>query len=82
MKKLAVVPGVASLGLTEAPAKRSRTCRGLKTADFRRLLSDLKRGPANEREFLRKLLKRAAAAKASTSFPVANLPNSDHAANP
>lgn len=82
MTKLAVVPGVPSLGSTEAPARRARSCRGLKSADFRRLLSDLKRRPANEREFLRKLLKRAAAAKASIDFPVANLPNSDHAANP
>lgn len=82
MTKLRVLPGNATSGPQILSDSRSRTRFGLKTADFRRLLSDLKRRPLNEREFLRKLLKRAVAAKASKEFPATNLTIPDHAASP
>lgn len=82
MTKLYVLPGNASPRLEVTPEHPSRTRRGLKTADFRRLLSDLKRRPLNEREFLRKLLKRAVAAQASKEFPATNPTFPDHAVSP
>jgi hypothetical protein len=82
MTKLRVLPGNATSGPQIQPENHLRPRHGLKTADFRRLLSDLKRRPLNEREFLRKLLKRAAAAKASKEFPATNLTIPDHAASP
>jgi hypothetical protein len=41
------------------------------TADFRKLLSEMRQRPASQRAFLRKLLKRAAANGVITDFPVA-----------
>lgn len=45
--------------------KRSRT-----TDDYRRLLCELRQRPSSEREFLRRLLKRAAANGVPIEFPV------------
>ena len=82
MINLFALPGGANPGLPEPSANRSQSCRVSKTTDFRRLLSDLKRRSPSERDFLRKLLKRAATAKASTNFPATILAIPDHAANP
>jgi hypothetical protein len=53
-----------------APDKFSKRNRhGLSTADFRRILSDLKLRAPSERAFLRKLLTRALATGGPTQFP-------------
>jgi len=59
-----------SLPAPDPFSKRNR--HGLSTADFRRMLCDLKSRPASQRAFLRKLLVRALATSVSTGLPVTN----------
>jgi hypothetical protein len=47
-----------------------RNALGLSTADFRRILCDLKHRPPTQRVFLRRLLRRAIANGQSNGFPV------------
>jgi hypothetical protein len=59
--------------LLEQCTKPQPTLRGWTTDDCRRLLTDLKLRPPTQRDFLRKLLQRAAATRASINFPVTSL---------
>jgi hypothetical protein len=52
----------------EAP--RGRATRGKTTADFRRLLCEMRLRPPSQRAFLRKFLKRAAVTGVPIAFPV------------
>jgi len=49
---------------------QKRNALGLSTADFRRILCDLKHRPPTQRAFLRKLLRCAIANGAPNGFPV------------
>jgi hypothetical protein len=50
--------------------RKKRNAQGLSTADFRRVLTDLKHRPPTQRVFLRKLLSRAIANGTPNGFPV------------
>jgi len=54
-------------GLPER-AKRA----AFRTSDYRKLLSDMRMRPPSQKEFLKKLLKRAALSSAAHEFPAAN----------
>ena len=56
--------------LPEPDMRGKRNAHGLSTADFRRLLSELRLRPPSQRAFLRKLLSRALATGAPINFPV------------
>lgn len=53
--------------LSSQPSRHSRTTT---TADFRRLLSEMRLRPASQRAFLRRLLKHAAITGVPIAFPV------------
>jgi len=73
MANVIVIPAAK----TTQNSQPKRACNGREdmrlssTADYRRLLSDLKLRPASQRAFLRKLLRRAAMNSALYDFPVA-----------
>ena len=52
----------------QAPPKHS----GLRTADYRRLLSDMRMRPLSQHAFLKRLLKRAVLTGQGHEFPVTN----------
>jgi hypothetical protein len=56
--------------LPKLVAGPKRNALGLSTADFRRILCDLKHRPPTQRVFLRKLLRRAIANGRANGFPV------------
>jgi hypothetical protein len=70
MAKLIAFCGTDCLSLPEQEKNKKRNPQGLTTADFRRLLSEMRRRPPSERAFLRKLLKRAIASGDPVNFPV------------
>jgi hypothetical protein len=52
------------------PTRINRTA--FRTADYRKMLSEMRMRPPSQRAFLKKLLKRAALAGVSYEFPVTN----------
>jgi len=58
------------LFLAAAEKHKKQNSQGVTTADFRHLLSELKRRPPSHRDFLRKLFSCAIANGAPTQFPV------------
>lgn len=70
MSKLIPVSSTGCLSLPEPDENKKRNLQGLSTADFRRLLTELRHRPPSQRAFLRKLLKRAIASGAPVHFPV------------
>jgi len=72
MTKVIVISGTDCLSLPEQEKNKKRNFQGLSTADFRRLLCELRLRPPSQRAFLRKLLRRALTTGALTDFPVTN----------
>jgi hypothetical protein len=72
MPKVIALSRTDSFSLPLLDRQTKRKTHGLSTADFRRLLSELKSRPPSQRAFLRKLLSRAIANGAPTRFPVTN----------
>ena len=55
----------------EEVSSAKRVAHGKSTTDFRRLLSEMRMRPANQRAILRRMLKRAAMNGVLMTFPVA-----------
>ena len=72
MSKVIAFSGADRLSSPEQAKNRKRNPQGLTTADYRRLLSELKLRPPTQRAFLRKLLNRSLATVAAKQFPVTN----------
>jgi hypothetical protein len=72
MSKVITFRGTDCLSLPVPDMRTRRNAQGLSTADFRRLLSELKHRPPSQRAFLRKLLSRAIATRAPIGFPAVN----------
>jgi hypothetical protein len=72
MSKVIMLDEMDCLVLPAPDIRKKRNSQGLSTADFRRLLSELKQRPPSQRAFLRRLLRRAIANGAPTQFPVTN----------
>ena len=71
MGKLIVMPSTnpaTQLNRRRGSGKRNHV--GMNTSDFRRFLSNLQLQPPSQREFLRRLLRRALAAHGPDGFPV------------
>ena len=72
MAKLNTIPGALYLPLPELSKSKRQFSRNLTTADYRRILSELKLRPPTQRAFLRKLLTRALATGALNDLPAPN----------
>lgn len=64
-----VIVGAHNFRLPAVDPRKKRNAQGLSTADFRRLLTELKHRPPSQRAFLRKPLRRAIAMGTPTHFP-------------
>ena len=69
MSKVITFRGTDCLTLPVPDMRMRRNAQGLSTADFRRILSELKHRPPSQRAFLRKLLSRAVVTGAPNGFP-------------
>jgi hypothetical protein len=72
MSNVKTMFGATLPALPDPGRSRKRKLHGLTTADYRRLLCEVRLGPPSHRAFLRKLWNRAVVNSARTEFPVTN----------
>jgi hypothetical protein len=70
MPKVITLYKTGCFTLPEIDMSQKRNSLGLSTADYRRILSELKNRPPSQRAFFRKLLVRALAMSAPAHLPV------------